>query len=69
MVCFEKRRQQNSATFEVNNEGNLKYKRNNNKNCKELTIKNYLSLGLMSSMPPMKGLRGSGITTDPSSCW
>jgi hypothetical protein len=29
----------------------------------------YLDLGAIISSPPMKGLNGSGMITEPSSCW
>lgn len=38
---------------------------------KKITIitSSYLGLGCINSSPPIKGLNGSGIMTEPSSCW
>lgn len=34
-----------------------------------IILSSYPDLGLISSRPPINGLNGSGITTEPSSCW
>lgn len=34
----------------------------------EIASGRYVAVGAISSRPPMKGLNGSGIITDPSSC-